>query len=204
MVTQRDSSDLVILLHGLAAHRMMMGHLAQSMVGANYRVLNWGYRSITQPIETLAKSFAARLQSLQTSPTRIHIVAHSMGSIIARRALQLQHGAPLGFGRFVMLAPPNAGSPVAHRLADKLGWLCPPLRELSDFPESYVNQLDPSAPVETGIIAAGLDRVVRLHSTYLSGAKDHIVLPSHHTALLWREDTADQTLHFLRHGQFAT
>ncbi len=102
-----------------------------------------------------------------------------------------------------MLGPPNGGSPVARQLAPRLGAICPPLRELSDEADSYVNRLETSLELELGIIAAASDRVVRLPSTMLPGQSDHIVLPGRHGELPWRRDTRDEVVHFLRRGRFS-
>ena len=101
-----------------------------------------------------------------------------------------------------MLGPPNSGSHVARRLANTLGRICPPLRELSDDAESYVSRLEEPAEVELGVIAAESDRVVKLPSTFLQSQSDHIVLPGQHGTLPWRRDTCQQVAHFLRHGHF--
>ncbi len=66
-----------------------------------------------------------------------------------------------------MLGPPNSGSHIARRLAASLGRFCPPLHELSDAPDSYVNRLDQPTGIDLGIIAAESDRVVKLTSTFL-------------------------------------
>jgi len=195
-------SEVVVLLHGLGAHRLVMVRLSHYLKAHGYQAANWGYRSIRDSIESHAMAFQQQLGELMSQQPyrRIHVVAHSMGSIIARRALGLARPAKLG--RFVMLGPPNAGSHVARRLAPALGGLCPPLRELSDLPESYVNRLGELPGVELGVIAAAADRVVKLDSTSLACQRDHIVLPGHHGMLPWRRDTAEQTVHFLKHGRF--
>ena len=93
-------------------------------------------------------------------------------------------------------------SSVARVLAPRLGRFCPPLHELSDAPDSYVNRLGEPKDVDVGIVAAAADRVVKLESTFLSRQLDHIVLPGHHGTLPWRRDAAEQVIHFLRYGRF--
>ena len=179
-----------------------MIRLAKFLEAAGYHVENWGYRSISKSIESHARAFSERLRVFARSHhfDRLHMVTHSMGGIIARRALSLDQ--PANFGRVVMLGPPNSGSHAARKLATILGRVCPPLRELSDSSGSYVNRLHEPTGIELGIIAAESDRVVKLPSTFLKCQRDHIVLPGHHGALPWRRDTSQQVIHFLRHGRF--
>lgn len=197
-----SSSDAVVLLHGLAANRLAMLRLAKHLDAHGYVVQNWGYPSITTSIETHAREFRNRLSDFSAGHPfgSIHLVTHSMGGIVARRALSLSR--PPNLGRFVMLGPPNSGSHVARRMARPLRRLCPPLQELSDAPDSYVNGLEEPRGIEVGIIAAAADRVVKLPSTHLECQRDHIVLPGHHGVLPWRRETSEQVLHFLLHGHF--
>lgn len=195
-------SESIVLLHGLGANRFVMRRLGRLLSRSGYRITNWGYRSTQGSIELHARDFLKRLVSFSAAePCRpVHLVTHSMGSIVARRALM--DVRPLNIGRMVMLAPPNAGSHVARHFSRFAGKLCRPLRELSDSSDSYVNRLEQPQEMEIGIIAAAQDRVVPLESTFLSGQADHIVLPGHHGMIVWRTDTAGQIIHFLKRGRF--
>ena len=179
-----------------------MSRLAGHLQREGYTVANWGYPSIRGSIETKALHLRQRLTDLMQmrGDAALHVVGHSMGGIIARRAFSLNRPARLG--RFVMLGPPNRGSHVARAIAPVLGALCPPLRQLSDAPDSYVNCLELPCDIELGVIAAADDLVVPLESTRLPTQKDHIILPGHHGVLPLRKDTAIQVTHFMRHGMF--
>ncbi len=195
-------SEVVVLVHGLAAPRLSMNGLASCLASVGFSVRNWGYRSLWFSIEqhaTLLREYLHGVSS-EAAIVRVHLVTHSMGSIVARSALQ--SWVPDNLGRIVMLGPPNHGSHVARRLATSLGWICPPLRELSDDAHSLVRRLPDPTDVEIGIIAAAEDRVVPRSSTILSNQSDWILLPGHHGALPWRRQTAEQVLSFLRHGHF--
>ena len=200
----KPGTERVILLHGLAAHRVVMTRLARRLGRDGFEVHNWGYPSVRAPIARHASRLRSELeiwdQSLEVS--RIHLVTHSMGSIITRCALSTF--VPSKLGRIVMLGPPNGGSHAARRLAPWLGWLCPPLRELSDDPSSWVNQLpNPVALPAVGIVAAERDRVVARNCTRLLDQLDWIMLPGHHGMLPWRSETATQVISFLRQGTFS-
>jgi hypothetical protein len=123
-----------------------------------------------------------------------------MGGIIARVALA--DFLPRRFGRLVMIAPPNRGSHVARRLAPYLGYICPPILQLTDDEKSFVCSLPPPAIEELGIIAAQTDFMVMETCTRLGCERDYIVLPGLHSSLLWRQETARQVQHFLLHGRF--
>ena len=197
-----DKSELVILVHGLAAHRVVMARLARQLQLAGYEVINWGYPSLFDSIGTHAKSLSRLISRCESrgSIRDIHLVTHSMGSVIARCALQFRR--PPKLRRIVMLAPPNAGSRAARLLAGPLGRICPPLRELSDDPASLVNRLKQPTLGEIGIIAAAEDHVVSLDSTHLETETAHIQLPGRHGLLPLRRDTCANVLHFLLHGDF--
>ncbi len=194
--------EAVIILHGLAAHWLVMSRMASTISAEGYHVINWGYHSIWSPIEYHARRLRNRLADLESNPKirRIHLVTHSMGSIVTRVAILPGH--PQKLGRIVMLGPPNHGSHIARRLSSPLGWMCPPLSQLSDRQESFVNQLPEPQAIEIGVIAAAKDLVVPRDSTLLSMQRDWIVLPGHHGLLPLRRDTTRQVLAFLRGGRF--
>lgn len=148
---ERRDRELVVLIHGLAAHRAMLRPVERHLRQAGFETLNWGYRSIVGDISRLGESLAELLRELdgEDSLDRIHLVGHSMGSILARVALTRSDVKRLG--RVVMLGPPNGGSTVATKLAPVLGWLCKPLKQLSDHPNSLVNTLPQSMDHEVGI-----------------------------------------------------
>jgi pimeloyl-ACP methyl ester carboxylesterase len=201
--TRKMAQDRVYLLHGLAAHHLVMLRLASRLRRAGFDVRNWGYRSIRSPIKRHAVDLCEDLARDEADEHigAVHVVAHSMGSIITRVALQEWSGDKLG--KVVMLGPPNRGSHVARRLSPWLGRICPPLCELSDAPGSFVNCIPaPQRTIPVGIVAAAADRVIARHATELEWQTDWIVLPGQHGVLPLRNDTAQQVLHFLEHGKF--
>lgn len=201
LVANPPAKDTVIVIHGLAAKRLVMGSLCWSLAKSYPRVLNWGYSSLWSPIERHGAELAKLLCRLDTEPPEpIHLVTHSMGGIVAR--LALAEFQPRRLGRFVMIAPPNRGSHLASRFAPLVGRLCPPVAQLADHERSFVRSLPLPSGAEIGIIAAKSDFLVREPSTHLGCEQDHIVVPGLHSTLLWRRETADQVRHFLAHGRF--
>lgn len=200
---QPTNRDLVVLVHGLASSRLLLVPLARRLRKRGFETRLWGYFSYVGSNRNFGRSLARKVHQLAEDGTwpRIHLVVHSMGSIIARCALE--DGLPDRLGRIVMIGPPNGGSHMATRLRYIHPW-CNPMLELMDRPDSFVNQLPPPpAEAEIGVIAAGKDNVIDLPRTHLPGERDHRVVDSWHTGVLWAQETAELTTSFLRHGSFS-
>lgn len=200
---QAATRDLVVLTHGIAASKWMLAPLALRLRGYGFDTQLHGYYSLRGSNAQLGEQFANRLHDLadQHPQKTIHVVAHSMGSIVTRCALMA--GVPATLGRIVMIAPPNRGSHAARKLSPLYGWFATTLPELSDTPDSFVNRLPTSTgDYAVGVIAAARDNVVRSESTLLDDHTDHTTLDSLHTSILWRKRTADHVASFLNSGQF--
>lgn len=203
-----QTKPIVVLIHGLAAHRWMMLPLAWHLSRSDFQPTLFGYRSILGSVETHADQFKARLRKIQqTHPDRtIHIVAHSLGSIITRQALLER--VPETLGRVVMITPPNQGSPVATRLSRGPFWFCKTLRQLSDRENSFIRELASRENTRahsfppTGILAASYDFVIPESNVTFSGQTDKIVVFGGHNGMLVRPQAFRQVAHFLKHGQF--
>lgn len=197
------SRGTVVLVHGIGGISWMMSSVAAHLRRNGYHVENWGYWSVGHSLPGLCDWFSDRMRDLleRSGESRpLHIVGHSMGSILAR-AMAARVTLPER-SRIVMLSPPNRGSHIATLVGPTLRWLSPAVQDLADLPDSFVNRLPPLTTAEFGIIAAGTDRVVREACTHLDGELDHIVLSAGHTQLVFRSETARQVVHFLDHGRF--
>ena len=177
-----------------------MWPLASRLRGSGFRVLTWNYPSLFARIESHAKRLYEFLATQLSKETRFHIVAHSMGSIVTRAAL---NRSPLpNLGRLVLLAPPNGGSPVARLASMLIGGVVVPTRELSDRHSSYVNQLRGPSDLDVGIIAARYDILVPVGNTHLVGERVHETLFATHNSLLLSRTACSKTVRFLRTGNF--
>lgn len=194
--------ERVLLVHGLAAPRWLLIPIQQRLRKAGYLTTNWGYPSIRGTIQSQAGKLGRKIESLEQrgDHRQLHLVTHSMGCVITRYLLLTSKPATLG--RWVQLTPPHHGSPVATFLARGLAWCCEPLEQLSDSPDSFVNELGVPEGIETGVIAARHDRVIDVETTHLPGERDHRVVSSGHSSLLFRRDVAEAVVHFLRQGNF--
>ncbi len=189
-------------MHGFLANTLMLSLLGRRLGQRGYLTKPWGYTDMRCSILVHAEAFAHELALLDADRAvgTVHLVTHSMGSIVARAALQLHR--PRKLGRFVMLAPPNRGSFVATATAGLLGGLFRPVAELSTADDSLVNSLAMPAGVDVGVIAAGRDALVATESTRPGVPHAHVTLPCLHSSLLFRQDAADLTASFLAHGDF--
>lgn len=192
----------VVLLHGLVRTAHSMNDLAMGLSKAGYRAHIWGYDSARKHIAEHGKWLAMRLRALEddASVTRIHLVTHSLGGIVARDALLRR--VPGKLGRVVMLGPPNQGSAAARRWAPIAGTFLLPLEELSDDEQSYVRRLGVPPGVEIGVIAARSDGRAPIETTHLVGETDHRVVPGVHTFLMYRQDVLEEVISFLGSGRF--
>jgi pimeloyl-ACP methyl ester carboxylesterase len=179
-----------------------MWPLSRRLRREGFETHNWGYRSTTHSCRYHAEQLVTLVQLKSNSNRfqRIHFVGHSMGCIVIRTALTLFQ--PPQMGRFVMLAPPNAGSHVATKLGPTLQTLCPTMIELSETENSHVNQLPPPRGYEFGIITAKFDWVISQDKTRLDGASDFSVVAMNHGLLPWHPQAINQAAQFLKSGRF--
>lgn len=179
-----------------------MRPLAQRLQSGGYQTLNWGYRSLFRDIETHAVRLRSDLEQLaqHIDISRLHIVAHSMGSLVVRQAL-LQ-GRIDKLQRIVLLCPPNRGSHVASRWQAVAGRMSRTLVQLNDHPQGFAARLPSTLAerYEVAIIAAKTDFVVRLDSTHLPNVRQHSIVPGMHSSMLFSSLTARLTLQFIRSG----
>lgn len=196
------AGELVVLVHGLGPGRLPMWPLTRRLARAGYQTLNWYYPCLRQTIEDHGRRLHELLHSLdaERANARLHLATYSMGSIVARVALEL--GRPSKLGRIVMLAPPNRGSRWASWFGPALSCCIRTIDQLAARPDSFVNSLAEPAGLKIGLIAARYDLLVHDASSQLVSACDRIVLPGMHTFLPVQRDTAEQVRHFMAHGVF--
>ena len=192
----------VILIHGVSSHRSVMWPMAYRLWRAGFQVETWTYVTFFRSIESHAERFAAYVSSTVSSESKVHLVAHSMGSIVVRAALH--RIAPSRIARIVLLAPPNGGSPVARTISQLSGRMIVPARELSDEPESYVNHIKTMDTFEIGVLAAKYDFLVPIENTHLPNETCHRTIPATHNSLLVSRSAARLILNFLRSGEYGT
>lgn len=210
---------IVILLHGFAGFAFMNRPLTHALRRAGYRPVEMGYDSWGHSLDRICDDLAPQFARLDES-AQLHIVAHSMGGLVAR-ALIHRH-RPARLGRVVMLGTPNGGSEVAD-LFERTPWLRPILGQaapalVTQRPAAIEALFDRRVDYDLGIVAGSRplmtigttrflpspnDGKVSVASTRLPGAADHIILPLAHSQLPYHGAAHEQIRHFLEHGRFS-
>jgi len=202
----------VLLVHGLWTNRAVMLYLAHALDSRGFVTRACGYFSALQEFEHNAARVARAIAA--TAGSRIHLVAHSLGGLVALRALARRPDPRVK--RIVLLGAPVADCFAGRELA-RSRWSAPLLgasRSLwLDLP-----RLDVPPGVEAGAIAGtralGLGRlvlrlpgpsdgVVLVEETRHPRLADHLALPVAHSQMLASPTVVGQVAAFLATGRFA-
>lgn len=209
----------VILLHGLGEGRDSMQPLAEHLRSTiDATVISFGYASVATTLDDHGAALAEVVGGLPAKAP-VSFVGHSLGTIVVRRWLALADPAQRErVHRVVMLGPPNQGSRLARMAAGLWG--------LADHVEGSARELvfdwtrvAPHLAVpecEFGIVAGGKgdatgyssllagddDAVVCVDETRLPGARDFLLLPVHHAAMMRDPAVQRATVSFLETGRF--
>lgn len=208
----------VLLLHGIARRAASLRPVERELAAEGYATLNLDYPARRLALADIAETIAPQVAAFAAGVSRLHIVTHSMGGLVAR--VLLARHRPANLGRVVMLGPPNGGSEVAdalHRLAPYRRFFGPAGGELVTLRGAAQERLFGPVDYPLGVIAgrrslyplASLlllpgpnDGRVTVARTRLEGMADHVVLPAAHPTLMRNRRALSQTLHFLREGRF--
>lgn len=212
-INQSVTPATVILVHGLWMSGFELGVLKHRLdATGELRAIPFSYPSIAGCMNDHAQSLLQFARSL--SAERMHFVGHSLGGIVILRALEQAEDLPPG--RAVLLGTPLQGSRAAQGLA-RLPFgkaiLGPAVQEecIDYTPREWNGSRE--VGVIAGSIGLGLGRLfanlntehdgtVLVEETRLPGAKDHIVLSTSHTSMLFSAEVAEQTAYFLKEGHF--
>ena len=207
----------VVLLHGLGRTARSMTGMADYLEQHGYRVVNLDYPSRSMSIPELAELLGQHLvECCAGEEEKIDFVTHSLGGIVVREYLA-HHGRRYR-GRVVMLGPPNHGSELVDVLAvaplfeELLG---PAAVELGTDPSSVPNALGP-VHFDLGVIAGSRsynplwswlipgddDGRVAVDRARVEGMADFLVVAASHTFMMDDANVREQTVAFLRGGQF--
>jgi hypothetical protein len=209
----------VLVLHGFAGFRGMNRPLARMLARSGYRACEVGYDSWGLNLEEVCDRLGTQLNDLdETSTGPLHIVAHSMGGLVARALINSRR--PRNLGHVVMLGTPNGGSEIADFLNGMallrpiLGRAAPALvtqrpAEIEamlgriDYPVGIIAGSRPIMPIAAArLVPEPSDGKVSVASTRLPEAADHIILPLSHSMLPYHASAHCQIVHFLSHGRF--
>lgn len=201
-------SKTVLLVHGLMRTPASMFFLSSYLKHQGYQVISYDYPSARGSIQEHGVLLNQYLKKfIKEHPhTKIYLITHSLGGIIARVALaQLPKAQLKDIGGLIMLAPPNQGSFLAKfstHYFPMISYFVKPLTELSSEKNAYVHQV-PVPDVKIGIIAGRYDAKVPPASARLEGQAEPVIVNSTHTFIMNNFQTWAYVKHFLETGSFS-
>jgi pimeloyl-ACP methyl ester carboxylesterase len=216
MSKRKTGSKCVILVHGLMSSPRAMKKIGNELSRNGYTVLYFGYDSRTASIDEVSSDLGRTIrEEVPDTCPALHFVAHSLGSLVVRH--YLSKNSVTNIGRFVMVAPPNQGSVWGRTLVKNipaLRYLLGPSVDEIQYSGRYRPPTPP--PCEFGIISGGTgrsrglnplipgdnDATVAVSETLLEGMKDHVIVNSQHTLLLFNKRVIDNIISFLATGKF--
>lgn len=166
LVSVAEAGTPILLLHGMADNHSIFTLLRRSLLRRGFsRVFAMNYSVRTTDVRTAAAQLAEEIEAIveETGYERIHVVAHSLGGIIARYYLTRLDG-DARVHTLVTLGSPHHGTLVAHLLPARI------TRQLR--PDSALMR-ELNAPV-----SQCRTRVIALWSD-----TDQAILPAHNAAL---------------------
>jgi pimeloyl-ACP methyl ester carboxylesterase len=206
-----ESAEHVIVVHGIWMRGIAMLPLARRLRSAGFSVETFDYRSVTG---AWSGSLARLCERWRHQPAgRVHVVGHSLGGMLALDLAAQE--ADLPAGRIVCLGSPLRGSTAASRLQALPGGRLLMGKSPSILHEGLqawdgereVGVIAGSTPIGLGALIAPLERphdgTVSVAETRLPGIREHRVVESTHTGLLFSAEVASLTAGFLRDGRFA-
>jgi pimeloyl-ACP methyl ester carboxylesterase len=206
--------ETVVLLHGLGRSEAAMWLLASRIEAAGFDVVRIGYHSLGDPPERILAAVSRQIDACcKASLKPVHFVGYSLGGLIIRAYLAENKLRTLG--RVVLIATPNAGTPLVDAYRDSW-WMDlagPTAKSLGTGPDSFPNSL-PAPDYPVGVIAGVReapfvdvipgedDGLVPLESTKVVGMVDFVIVESNHMLMRYSQEVARQTIAFLRTGEF--
>ena len=214
--TSGPSRATVVLVHGLWMNGFQLKVLQHRLATTgNFRVVSYSYPTLSGGISDHVRGLLefARKQSTH----ELHFVGHSLGGLVILRALEVTDDLPPG--RAVLLGTPSQGSRAAQGIARVIPFGKAILGAALNAECIECTSREYSGHREVGVIAGSMrlglgrlfanfesgrdhDGTVLVEETYLPGAKDHIVLSTSHSGMVFSAEVAEQAVCFLRQGAF--
>lgn len=209
------SGDGVLLVHGITRSSKSMAGYRAPLEKAGLQVFPFDYPSTRVDLNASAEYLHQVIESLE-GIERIHIVAHSMGGVVARTYRAKHRDERLN--RLVLVGSPQNGAEMADLARDKANVVFktifgPAGQQLITDQTGFLAKL-PKPDVEFAVIAGGHppdginplipgddDGIVSVASTRLAGAADYLYVESMHLALNRNETAHAATVRFLKTGK---
>ena len=199
----------VLLLHGLMMRSPALLPLAWRLRRRGFVPEIFSYSTLWRTPGLAMERLAMRLYAMGPEP--VHLVAHSLGGLIAAETINRYQQLPPG--RLVLLGSPIAGSSAARGLAaHALGLVSgrsgPLLRGgLAMLPPGRrIGMVAGARSLGLGKFFCSFDGLndgtVAVWETRLPGLADHVVIQASHSGLVFSEQAAGLAANFLETGHF--
>ena len=199
----------VLLVHGLWMRSFTLRWLATRLRSQEFAPRLFGYYSLLQDTDAVV----ARLAAAFRAQPGLHVVAHSLGGLLALRAGQLVPAESVG--RIVCLGSPLGGSGAASAIATRLPVGAQLIGQNRALLQSGIGSIPQGLQVGAvaGCVPRGLggvvarfacehDGTVAVPETRVPGLADHVVVRASHSGLLVSDAGVRQAVAFLRNGRF--
>ena len=206
-----DRTETVILIHGLWMSGFVLLPHQHWLRADGFTAHRFSYPSWRNGLDDNAHLLMRFIK--ETSATTIHLVAHSLGGLVALKMLSQETDTRIR--RLVLMGTPYEGCHCGITLVES-SVLAPLVGRTF---EEWFNQPRPvpHPTVEIGVIAGirpvGLGRlipglaqpsdgVISVSETRIAAAKDSISLDINHSGMLVSRACAEQVTNFLKMGNF--
>lgn len=209
----------VVLLHGVLMNAVEMLYLKRQLEKQDFKVHSLSYQSVKYTIEENTRRLHSQI-SLLDSP-ELHIVAHSLGGVMAMHLLQTY--PELRIKHIVMLGTPIAGSYAAEKISQ---WrligrlLTNSMASGLDGKHQFQSAQTQLAQCKIGMIAGSIkspiglglllgklpdenDGTVLLRETKHPIISEHLIVNKSHTGLIFSKKVSGLIANFLRNGHFS-
>lgn len=219
------TQPLVILVHGLGRSPLSLLPLEAALRREGFATASMRYVAWQRSFRMVADRVSARIDgaiAAHTQASAVYFVTHSLGGLLVRAWMASRTAPPVAGVpvRCVQIAPPNSGAAFAERLSRHVlpsviaGEILADLGVAGDGPRHALPEQPPDW-AEVGVIAGGhvprvrfpwfsadSDGVVQVAETWLSGAKDWIMVPRLHTFIGSMPEVRAHAIAFLTSGRF--
>ncbi|MDO8466118.1 MAG: alpha/beta fold hydrolase [Gallionella sp.] len=206
-----DKAETVILIHGLWMGGFVLLPHQRWLRAEGFSVRRFSYPSWRLGLADNVRSLSSFVS--ETPGSVIHLVAHSLGGLVALKMLSQEHDARIH--RVVLMGTPYEGchcgftltanpvlaALVGHTFED---WFRLPRPALP--PAVEIGIIAGTRPISFGRLIPGLKRpndgLVAVDETRIAAAQDSIALDINHSGMLVSRACAVQITNFLRTGSF--
>ena len=215
-MTNNICKPSVMLIHAAVIPKSSLNLLGKRLSALGFTVHNIGYPNRRMNVYDCAEFLKPTLFELAaSSSSKIHLVGHSMGGLVARRLLHLYQ--PPNLGRVVTMGTPHLGSPLADYLHNwgfykrlfgpagqdlttkrPIDWLAP-------WPPPYdIGLMAGSIPIGPGVFTIPWegDGTVAHASAQPAGGADYVRVRATHSTIPMIKKTAGLMANFMACGRF--